>query len=152
LEGASAERASERVAEITAHLEAMRSDLTQRREAEEAILEARRDSEVAQARDAQRSTREELDAVVNQAAPRDFDFLGQTVVKFDQMVNADVLRRLDELAGDRLQSVQLNFEADRDNLRARSNAELDQARRAVDSEIADVNSRAALDVQKKREA
>src|SRR5262249_51166199 len=67
LEGASAERTSERVAELNARLESTRAELTQRREAEEAILEARRDSEVAEARDAQRSIRQELDAVVNQA-------------------------------------------------------------------------------------
>ncbi len=141
-----------RTAEINARFEAMRAELTQRRESEEAILEARRDGEIEEARNAQRTLRAELDTVVNQAAPRDVDFLGQSVVKFDQMVNADVLRRLDELAGERLQSVQLNFEADRENLRARVGAEIDQGRRAADHEIADIHARSGLEIQKKKEA
>ena len=68
------------------------------------------------------------------------------------MVNADVLRRLDELAGERLQSVQLNFEADRENLRARVGAEIEQRRRAADVEIADATARAAHETDKKKEA
>src|SRR6202048_4417024 len=97
-----------RIAEINSRFESTRADLTQRREAEEATLEERRDREIEKARAAQRSRGAARDEIVNQAAPSDSDYLGQDVVKFDQMVNADVLRRLDELAGERLQSAQLN--------------------------------------------
>jgi DNA-directed RNA polymerase subunit beta' len=140
-----------RVAQINAQFDLTRTQAIQRRDAEEAALEARRNQEVEEARTQQRTIREELDAVVSQAARRDVDYYGQSVVKYDSMVNPDVLRRLDELAGDRLQAIQLNFEADRENFRARIGAEIDHARRAADDEIGHLAARAAGDAQKRRE-
>ncbi|HLZ08807.1 MAG TPA: DNA-directed RNA polymerase subunit beta', partial [Chloroflexota bacterium] len=118
---------------------------------EEATLAARRDGEVEAARNAQREIRTELDGLVNQAAPHDIDYLGQSVVKLDAMVNSEVLRRLDELAGERLQTVQLNFDADRENLRVRIGAEIDLAQKSATHDIGDITARAAAEQQKKRE-
>ncbi len=141
----------DRTAEINARFEEKRAEATARRDAEEATLVARRDREVEEARNAQRDLRAELDAALNQAAPRTLDYLGQTIVKEDAMVNPDALRRLDELAGERLQSSQLNFESDRENLRARIGAEIDQARHATQRELDELNAKVAVELDKKRQ-
>src|SRR5437588_3705950 len=85
------EAIQERIGQINARFEETRAGLVERRDAEEATLEARRDSEVEDARATEQQLREELRALQNQAAPRDLEYFGSTIVRFDQMVNSDVL-------------------------------------------------------------
>ncbi|MGH2459540.1 MAG: DNA-directed RNA polymerase subunit beta', partial [Chloroflexota bacterium] len=140
-----------RIAEINAALAEKETELRQGQAAEEGTLGARRDQDVAAARNDEQALREELMALQNQAAPREFVYAGQPVVQLDQMINADVLHRLDELAGDRLETVQRDYQSDLDNLRVRIQAEVDQLHQAASAEISELNNRELIDVEKRRE-
>jgi DNA-directed RNA polymerase subunit beta' len=151
LDASSQAAANERVGALYAQFEEKRAELVTQREAEEAILQERRDREIESAREEHRGLREEVDAFLNQAAPKDIIYGGETLAKFDQMLNPGVLARLDELAGQRLETSQQDFDADWGNLRARIDAETAQLRRAADHEAADVQSKSAVEAQKKHD-
>ncbi|HEY8885401.1 MAG TPA: DNA-directed RNA polymerase subunit beta', partial [Chloroflexota bacterium] len=97
LDASSQAAANERVGALYAQFEEKRAELVTQREAEEAILQERRDREIESAREEHRGLREEVDAFLNQAAPKDIIYGGETLAKFDQMLNPGVLARLDEL-------------------------------------------------------
>jgi len=150
--GSEAEAASlERMTEINAQLAEQETDFRARQATEESAIEARRDQEIEGARAGEQTLREELAGLVNQAAPRDLAYDGQVVVHADQMVNADALHRLDELAGSRLEAIQRDAQHDLDTLRSRVAAEIDQARQAASAETHQISEREARDVEKKRE-
>ncbi len=141
----------ERVGEVEANFVDKRNTLTAQQNVEEAILQERRDRETEVARTEQRAIHEELVAHLRQAAPRDFGYDGHTIVKFDQMINPDALLRLDELADQRVATIEQFFAADRDNLRARIGAEVSQLRRAADIEEGNLTAKALGEADKKRE-
>ncbi|HLH75159.1 MAG TPA: DNA-directed RNA polymerase subunit beta', partial [Chloroflexota bacterium] len=147
----SEESTQEKIAQIHATLNDKVAELNQRETDENTALEVRRDHEVEAARAEAAAVRDELQPLLNQAAPRDYTLFGQTIVQNDAMVNADVLHRIDELLGERLDTIQRDFLNDQENLRARYGAEIDQARQQATAEIEELTNRSALDVQKKRE-
>ena len=147
----SGERTSERTGEINARYDARRSELVAQRDHEEATLLARRDQEVIDARREFGELRGELIPLINQAAPQPFKFGSQTFVQYDQMINADVLERLEESLEQRLAGIQRDYDADRENVRARIGAELEQLRHATDNELGQVNARAMGESLKRRD-
>jgi DNA-directed RNA polymerase subunit beta' len=150
--GAESQEASlERIAQIHAQLAEKEAALRERQSSEEAVLEARRDRDIEEARAEEQALRQELTGLLNQAAPKEFSYNGQVVVQFDQMVNSDALHRLDELAGDRIDTIQRDFQADLENLHARISAEIDQARHAASAETNDLTARETIDIAKKQE-
>jgi len=149
--GVNGANAHERVEQINATLGERSGELASQSEREEGILQARRDQQVVDARQAYNQIRSELVPLINQAAPQTFEYAGRVVVQEDQMVNAGVLERLDEYLGERLADLQRDWEADRENLRARIGAETAQLRHAADAEIGQVNAKATAETEKKRD-
>jgi DNA-directed RNA polymerase subunit beta' len=141
----------ERIATINAAVSQREAELRARQAAEESVLTERRDREIAAARAEEQALRTELQAFLNQAAPRDITYGDQMVVRFDQMVNANVLHRLDELAADRIAAIERNYEADLENLRARIGAEIDQLRHTATAEASAVTEQQVSEVAKRRE-
>ncbi|HUX87850.1 MAG TPA: DNA-directed RNA polymerase subunit beta', partial [Chloroflexota bacterium] len=147
----SEESTQERIAQIHASLSDKIAELNQREADENAVIEVRRDREIEEARVQAAAVRDELQPLLTQAAPRDFVLFGQTIVQNDAMVNPDVLHRVDELIGERLETTQRDFLNDQENLRARYGAAVDQARHQATNEIDELTNRSALDIQKKHE-
>jgi len=147
----SEESNQEKIAQIHASLNDKTAELNQRETDENAAIEARRDREIEEARAESAAVRDELQPLLNQAATRDVTLFGQTIVQNDAMVNSDVLHRIDELSGERLETIQRDFLNDQENLRARYGAEVDQARRQATHQIDELTNRSAVDTQKKHE-
>src|SRR5579884_2952034 len=150
--GADAEEiALGQISQINAELAAKEAQLRERLAAEEGVLEARRNRELEEARAEAEALRAELKDLQNQAAPRNYTFGGQNVVQFDQMVNADVLHRLDELAHERVETIERDYQADLANLRARIKAEIDQAHQEARTKTGALSASEETEIAKRRE-